>query len=392
MANGIQKTQTVIGLMEESTEGTYVAPSAATAYIQPLEDGFGIQPARELLDREVLSPNIGSATPRLGIKSVTASLPVEFRASGTEGAEPDFDLLLQGLLGSRRQVASRFTTSTTHTTTQINGTNIGTTFSVGDMIVVLEAGAYSYHFVSATPTANAITITPPAPDAPPNAVVIAKVTTYFPANSGHKALSISNYWANTVREAGIGCKVTSMTLDNFSTGQLASLNFALEGLNYTQIDGAAPHTPTFDASLPPVILSATVYKGGTAAQINTLSLSVDNTLGFLTATESANGRIKSRVTNREVTGSINPYKDDTTVTIFDDFVAGTTFSLTAFAYVPSSTAGEATLGSIVGIYLPSCIATELVVADEDGLLTDAITFKAVTGTVGDTNEIYIGMC
>lgn len=392
MATGLQKTLTVIGLNEEVTEGTYVAPSSATAYyIQPLEDGFSLSPSRDTLSREILSTSIGGATPRLGIKSVKGSLPVEFRASGVEGAEPDFDLLLQSCFGARRQVASQFTTTTSNTTSVLNGTNIHTTFLTGDTIVILEAGSNTTHVVTGTPGTGQITYSPVRSVAPSDTVKVAKLTTYYTANSGHKALSLSYYWANEITEKAIGCKVTSLSVDNFQTGQVASLNFGIEGLDYDQINGGAPHTPTYDVGIPPIILSACAFKDGVEIQINNFSLKLDNTLSFEKSTCASSGKRKSRVTKREITGTINPYKDDTSVANFTNFNAGTTFSLFISAYNPSSVAGEISLGSVVGIYLPNCFTTELVVADEEGLLTDAISFQATTGVAGGSADIFLGM-
>jgi len=396
MAIGMIKNLTVVGLMEESTEGTYLAPASATDYIQPQSDGFEVAGARELLDRDILDASIGMASPILGIKSVTSALPVELRASGTEGAATDFDLLVKGALGATRAITTTTTTKASGNTgsvLQIEDADISK-FAVGDIIAVKESGAHHVGAITAVATGvgvATITITPAKPSGVfSNSVVISKSKMYYTANSGHPPLSVSIYQGNTIRQSAVGCKVSSMSIENFSTGQLASMNFALEGLTFDQVDGAAPHTPTFDSGLPPVILSACVYKDGTSIDINEFGISVANTLSFITATCNANGRASSRVTKREITGSINPYKDDTSVANHTAFIAGTTFSLLVRAYIPSSTAGEMTMGSIVGIYLPNCFTTELATGDQDGILTDQISFKATRGTTGATEEMYMG--
>lgn len=395
MATGLVRDLTVIGIQEEATEGTYDPPASATDYIQPLEDGFDLQPAKELLERNVLSPNISQPTPLTGIKSVTATLPVEMRASGTEGGEPDFGLLLESALGNKRQITSRVTSSTGHTASviSIDAADIGD-FSVGDIIVVLESGDHTVHTitnVNTTGGSEAITILPARGSAPSDNVEISTSTTYYPANTGHKPLSLSYYWANEIRQAAIGCKVTSLGVENFTTGQLAQFTFGFEGLSFTEVDGAAPHTPSFDDGLPPVILNACIYQDGTQIDVNNFSLSLENTLGFITSTCDADGRISSRVTNRAISGSIDPYKDDTSVDQFDKFDLNTTYSLFISAYTPSSTSGEIDLGSVVGIYLPTCITTEKPVGNQNGILTEAISFQASGGSAGDSDDIYIGM-
>jgi hypothetical protein len=397
MAIGVTRNTSVIAVKEETTEGVFVAPAAATDYVQPLADGFEIAPAKELIDRTVLTASVGRVSPRTGTKSVTAALPVEFRASGTEGAATDFDLLLKGALGNVRTITTQTTTKAagnTATVLQIEDADISK-FSVGDLVCVLESGDHTPSFVTAvdtTLTTANITVSPGRETGVfSNSVVVSKSRTYYPANDGHPSLSLSYYWGNTKRTSGAGCKVTTMSLDNFSVGQIASLNFGLEGLSFDEIDGAAPHTPSYDSGLPPLILNACVYQNGTNIQVNQFAVSLTNTLGFLTSTCSENGRISSRVTERTLEGSLNPYMDDTSVAQFTRFNQNTAFSLIAFAYNPSSTAGEIELGSLVGIYLPNCLITEKAYGDQDGILTDELSFAATRGTAGSVEEIYFGV-
>ena len=396
MATGIAKNRTVIGVETESTEGTYVAPAAATSYVQPLADGFELSPSKEVIERNILSSSVGKVTSRVGMKSVSGSLPVEFRASGTEGAATDFDLLLKGALGATRSISTTTTTKSsgnTGSSLKIEDADISK-FTVGDIICVKESGGHHVCAVTGVTTtagSAAIAISPAkASGSFSNSVVISKSTMYYPANSGHPALSLSYYWANEITEKAIGCKVTSMSLDSFATGQVAAFNFQFEGLSFSEVDGAAPHTPTYDSALPPIILNATLYQDGTAVAINNFGLQLQNDLGFVTSTASANGKISSRVTSRTVTGSFNPYKDDTSVANYTSFNTQAAFSLFIAAYNPSSTSGEIEMGSIVGIYLPNCIITEKKVGEVDGILTDELQFQASRGTTGSTEEMYLG--
>jgi len=397
MATPIIRKNSIIGVEIESTEGTYVAPSAATSYVQPLADGFELIPARELIDRGLLNASPGKESPRLGTKSVTAALPVEFRGSGVAGGAPDFDPLLRSALGAVRAYGSQTTSTTTHTATQINlSDGDAANYNVGDSVVVLEAGAHEVRPISAvvtTPGSNSISF-PFALDngAPSDGVVIAEYNTYLTAADGHPSLSLSYYWANEIRQSAVGCKVPSLSVDNWTTGQVASWNFGLEGLFYgDEIDGVAPHTPTYDDEVPPIILKACVYRDGLQIPINTLTLSLANTLGFTTSTCSENGRISSRVTDREITGSINPYKDDTLTDYFDDWNDGTEFSLFAYAFNPSSTTGEFDLGSVVALWLPQCFSTEFQTQDLEGLLIDQISFRATRGSDGTNEEMFVSL-
>jgi hypothetical protein len=381
----------------ESTEGTYVAPAGASdGYIQPLQDGFEFTPSKESIQRNILTSSIGKVSPRVGMKSVAVTLPVEFRASGTEGTAPDFDILLKGAMGDSRSIASNITTKNSGNTgsvLQIEDGDIAS-LSVGDIIVVKETAGHHPCAITAKTTGTGtatITILPAkASGSFSNSVVLSKSKTYFPANSSHPAISTSFYWANTITNKAMGCKVTGMDIQNFQTGKVAAFNFSLEGLSFTEADGAAPHTPTYDSGLPPIILSAKVYQDGTEININTFGLKLANSLGFITSTGDANGKISSRITSREITGTINPYKDDTSVANFTKFNANTAFSLFVSAYNPSATTGEITMGSVVGIYLPSCIITDKKIGDQQGILTDELSFSANRGSDGSTEEMFLG--
>lgn len=395
MAYPILSKDTVIGLEEESTEGTYVAPSGATSYFQPLE-GYTFAPGREILPRNLIRDNLDPITPKMGIKSVVASVPFEFRASGTSGAATDHHSILKSALGGTRAIADTVTTKTGNTSTVLNieDADIGD-FTVGDVILIKEAGAFEMRPITAVDTtSSAANITLAfALDggAPADNVVIEKVTMYYTASSGHVPLSVSQYLGNELRAAAIGCKVTSLSLENFTAGQIPQWTAQLEGLSYTYTNAAAPHTPTYDSGTPPVVLSACVWRDGTKVNVNNFAMTLNNTVNFLTTTCSSDGRVKSVVTGREISGSFDPYTDDTSVDHFDDWTAGTEISLFLYAFIPSATAGEITLGSAVGIWIPKAIVTEFAPQDSDGVFVDQKSFQVVSGTAGDAGGMFIGV-
>lgn len=394
MAIGLVRANSVFGVEEEVTEGTYVVPSAATKYVQLLE-GFDMKPSREVIDRGLITASPGKETPRLGIKSVAGSWPVEYRGAGIEGGETDFDSLLKCALGARRQNTTRVTcksSGNTSTVLAIEDADI-TKFAVGDSVLVMKSGAHEVRpIVSRVTTPGSATVTLAwALDggAPGNSVQVAKFTTYYTADSGHVSLSLSQYIGNEIRRAALGARISSMALENFQTGKVASLNFGFEGINFTEIDGAAPHTPTYDVGVPPIILNACVWRSGVAVQVGSLGMDLKNELGKIDSTCSSNGRTGTRVKGRDITGSFNPYKDDTAVTRFDAFVAGTEFSLFAVAYTPSSTSGEMALGSIIALWLPQCIAVDFGDGDADGIVTEETSFRATRGGAGTSEEMYL---
>jgi hypothetical protein len=388
------KKNTALGVMEEVTEGTYVAPDAATKYVQTLADGFELNPEKELLERNIFTASIGKTSPRVGQTQVSGAVPVEARANSTEGGAPEFDLLMKSALGNKRTIASTTTTKASGNTAavlQIEDADISK-FNVGDIVMTKADGAYHVSPISAKSAGAGtatITLLVPHPDGDhPDSVVISKSTTYIPADSGHPSLSLSKYVESLILDKAVGCKVTSLSLSDFATGKLPSFNFEVGGLNFERTETAIPHTPSYSSALPPIVLDGRMYMDGSEIDVNEFSFSLENTLGYQTSIAAANGRVASRATERSITGSIDPYRPDDNVDNYNRYQANTPFSLFAYAKVPAVDAGE--FSQVVAIYMPNCIITEMGEADQDGLLKDSISFSANRGNSGNTPEIYIG--
>lgn len=386
---------TSYGVEIEITEGTYVAPTSATKFVQALSDGAELNPSKELLERNIFTSSIGKTSPRVGQSQVAGSLPVEARAHSVEGNAPEYDALMQSAMGSKRTIATTTTskaTGNTATVLQIQDADISK-FNVGDIVLVKQAGAYHVSPITAKTTGvgtATITLLVAHPGgAMAASVVVSKSTTYILTDTAHPSLSISKYIQNTILEKATGCKVTSLALENFSTGQLPSINFGFEGLDFDRTVTAIPFTPSYDSALPPIVLGAGMFMDGVTLDVNELSVSLENSLGFQTSIVAPNGRIASRATERNISGSLNPYKSDSDVATYTKYKANTAFSLFAYAKVPTAVTGE--FNQIVAIYLPNCLITELAQADQDGILQDAITFAASRGTSGTTPEMYFAV-
>lgn len=389
------KNNTVYAVEIESTEGTYVAPTANTSFVQVLADGSELSPAKELLERNIFNGSIGKSTPRTGTRSVTGSMPVEMKAADTEGAAPEYDKLMRSALGLRRQVSATTIDATdsggTHTTTRAYLADADASkYNVGDCVVIKTAGAYhTTPVVGVSNVGGDVYVDFLVPAAAPytDSTIIAAVTTYVVADSGHPSLSISKYIEEAVLEQATGSRVNSLALEGFTTGQLASFNFGFEGLSFDRTLTAQPFTPSFSDALPPIILEACVYQDSTNIEVNEFAFSLENGLAFATSTCSVNGRTSGRAAERTITGTFNPYKNDTDVNQFDKFNDNTEFSLFASAHVPTATAGE--YEQTVAVYMPKCIITELAESDQDGLLQDTSSFTAGRGSDGNSDELYI---
>lgn len=389
------KDNTSYAVEIETTEGTYVEPQSGTSFVQTLKDGAELTPSQELLQRDIFTGSIGKTQSRLGTRSVSGAMPVELRANSVEGSAPEADALYTSALGGKKTRAS-VTTKTGNAPTQLEIEDADiSSFSKYDVILVKEAGQFEMTWVfnvDTTPGSAFITLGQGLSFTPSDNVEIAPVTQYSTANSGHPSLSISKYVESAKREIGAGCKVTSMSIENFTTGQIPSVNFGFEGLSFDRTLTAPPFTPSYDSSLPPIALRACLYQDGTQVQVNSITMSLENTLGFVTSTCSENGRISSRVTERTITGTFNPYKQDDSLTQFEKFKCNEPYTLFVYAFNPLLDANCNFTGEFeqaTAMLLTNCITTELGESDQDGLLVNDITFEATRGPEGSDEELKL---
>jgi hypothetical protein len=184
-----------------------------------------------------------------------------------------------------------------------------------------------------------------------------------------------------------------MALESFTTGKIATMKFGYEGLSFDEIAQVSPYTPSYDNALPPVVLSATVYLAGVAVNVMSVAVSIDQPLSFLEATGNANGRFSGRASGeRKITGTIAPYKDDTSVTNFTNWKNNTDVSiLLTCALQDSAAAGQFVLGNCWALYLPQVRIVEKSVVNQSGALQDSMTFEAHGGNAGQTPEIALGI-
>lgn len=397
------KDDSLFAVVEEDTEGVLAEPAdAGDGYVQLKRDGVEVDEDRELKERGVFTGTLADADPRLGMKTGKGSMPTEARASGFEGNEPDFAILVESILPSKNFLADRVVTGTAHTASRLklNTDNSDSgRFRKGDCIVVMEAGAYhpcAITAVSNTPGANYVDVMPSNPaGAFTNNVEIAKFVSYKGADSGHKSFSALNYWGSGADGGGIlqavlGARTASFSLEKFNTGELPEFKFGYEGLSYYN-DPAhdAPHTPTFDDAVPGVVLGSVIYKDGVALDLDGCQWGIEQPLTFLKSTASASGRISGRASGtRKVNGSIAPYTDGESIAIFDAFEEGTTFALFGFTALPDAVNGIL-LGSVVMFYMPYCFIKKPSLKEQDGVMTDNIEFQATGGPTGQDMDFSI---
>lgn len=394
MGIGLIKSKSSLFIQEEVTEGVHVNPSAASDAVEVLEDGLEFSSSREKIERNTLTSTVEPVAPRLGMKTVSGKIGLEYKASSTEGAAPPSDRLMKSLLGGKRQNTTTVTSKVTaHTSTNIKIEDADISkFKVGDIVLVKEAGKYEVRPISVvTTTIGAASITFPfALDngAPSNTVLLSKFTTYF-ADDAWTTLSADYYEGGEIRDSMSGMRAISASVDGWSTGKTANLQFALEGIEYAQTVATPAYTPDFSAdALPPVLLDACAYLGGVEIDYNEFKLSIENTKSDMLSACQASGKVGTRITGLKVGGSINPYKNDNDVVRYTNFEAGATTSLFVFAYNPKDPAVTGEGRQFMAIWMPNIKISELKSGDQDGIITDEISFDAFRNAGNDT--VFMG--
>lgn len=387
MGIGLVADEGSVFIEEEVTEGTYVAESAGASALEVLSDGLEFTPTKEVLDRNNRTSTVEKVVGRVGQKSMSATIPTEFKAGNGEGIAPETDGLYKALLGGKDSLLER-TSLTGHSTTEIFlATGEELQYKVGHIVKIKQSEIAGEDHVSpiasieSTFGIESITLLIPYGVAFSNNVKVGANVNYYHA-SGAPTLSVTNYLGGEIREKAIGMRCVTGEISNFATGQLPQTSFSLEGLDFAREVGQPLFTPAFDTSLPPVVLCSKVYKNAQELIVNSVGISMSNTLGFLSSTASCSGKISSRITEFVTTFTVNPYMEDDDVDTFDLFSDNEGFSLFGSSYNKTATAGEH--DEEVAFYMPNCRIPEIATGNEDGILTDAISGQAYKSNGNDT--------
>jgi hypothetical protein len=119
MASELSTKSTVVAIKKEVTQNTLVPPSAATDFIPILED-FALTPAFDTLESTEIQSSIGKTKSAKGFENPTANISLYWKGSGVEGTAPNWDALLESLLGAKSTAAAEYTVAAGSTISAIN--------------------------------------------------------------------------------------------------------------------------------------------------------------------------------------------------------------------------------------------------------------------------------
>lgn len=221
-----------LAIVPETTEGTAVAPSAATQFTA-LQTNFSMAPATNVLESEELRQSIGKAKPILGSEAPSVSFSHYLRHSGTEGTAPDYNDLLKAFFGTETVNGTQRTTDSGSTTTVINvGAGTGSDFVRGSGMLIKDPTNGRRIRAVYSRSTDAITLGFQVPTAPASGLGLGKCVYYSPANSGHQALSVWNYMGNGgATKLASGVRITGFSFDA-TAGELINAEFSGQGLSF----------------------------------------------------------------------------------------------------------------------------------------------------------------
>ena len=222
---------TVLAIMPEVTEGTPVAPGAATDFLA-LQPDASLNPSFDELTNDELRSSIGKAKGIKGFERPEMTFSHYLKHSGAEGQAPEYNELLQAIFGTETANGTQRTTTTSSTVSLLKLGAGGTDFLRGFAVLIKDGtNGYSIRPVHSVAT-NDLTLGFNVANAPATGIGVGKCVNYSPANSGHQSLTAWMYRANgQATEAIAGGKVTQFGF-SASAGELINANFTLSGTKY----------------------------------------------------------------------------------------------------------------------------------------------------------------
>lgn len=232
-----QTKKSVFAIVEETTEGTLVAPTGGTDFI-PIQEGFELSASFNELDNAELTGSIGTAKTTLGFEEPTASFSQYLKHSGVEGQEPSNGLLYEAAFGAKTVNATEYDTvagatagdSSSAATIDVD-TGEGSNFERGQALLIKDGtNGYSIRCVESI-SSDTLTLNFNLANAPASGVNLGKAVTYKPGED-HPTLSLWDYRANQAAvQAVAGARVTEMSTE-FAAGEFINSSFSLDGIEF----------------------------------------------------------------------------------------------------------------------------------------------------------------
>lgn len=370
----------VILVKTEISEGTDAAPSASSDAIlvevpaNPFADNANIIQTNEA------TGSFDGAGPIVGGIRNTITFSHYLKGSGVAGTAPEFGPLLKAcgwaetLTGTAVPSSAEACGAGGSTTTAELGSSAGTTAQqYRGMPIDFTSGVSGSAFITNYTAGKIATLSDTLGgtiDAGTN-YQIPKNVLYSPGSTSISSCTIWMYLDGLLYKF-TGCRGT-MSLEA-TAGEVGKMTYTMSGILASEADTAVA-TPTYDDVRPPVFKNGVMKYNRTAVAVSQFRLDNGNELTFPDDPNKAQGFDYPQITQRRITGSINPLKSlIASNDVRADFVAGTRRIIHARF--------GATAGNRIGITIPQAHPTNNSLGDRGGLREVSIPFEAVGADAG----------
>lgn len=204
--------------------------------------------------------------------------------------------------------------------------------------------------------------------------------TYAPASSGAPTLTIWVYEDGMIKKAR-GCRGTFKI--SGKAGEVVTADFTFDGVFTEAVDGALI-SPTFEATVPPVLMGSTLSLDGSSTLVaESFSIDLANSVQLRSSLAASDGYLSALIASRKPSGTLDP---ETTLAATYDFVAkwksGNQAALSIGPVTPPS--GDYNKFTITA---PKVIYTKVDSSDRAGIMVSGLTFGLLMNTGDDELSI-----
>lgn len=272
---------TVASFVQESSEGSYTAETAAS--FVPVREGFAFNPVLNTVETdEFVGGDIGQSKTFATFEDPAISFPIYWRHSGTEATEPEWGILMESCLGASSGPDAEITLAGGSTTTVLKVADTST-FEVGQGLLIKDAtNGYSVRSVASIPNGTDLTLNFALSNAPASGVALGRTILYKPGIS-HPTYTAHHFQgasSSAFRQSFTGCRTTNISMD-FNANDLAqgtvdaggiksfynpvTISSSNEYIDFTDDGGTTAFTLENKTYQSPVELAAEIQTKGQAA-------------------------------------------------------------------------------------------------------------------------------
>jgi len=358
----------------ETTNGTFVAPSAATDGVLVENPSISFNPQNVTTDE--VTGSLDGRGPILGGMNAQVSFAVYLKGTGTAATAPEFGDMLRAcgwaetITAAAVPVAAEACAAGGTTTT----VNLGTSASAvaqayRGMPLVLTGTVAAETFITDYTSGKVATVTDTLSGAPgvSTSYQIPPNVLYSPASINIPSLSMEVFM-DGVRYRFKGARGTVSF--EFTAAGACKATFTFSALYEGKADAAVP-TVTYDGTRPGTFRNSHMSIARSLAALQTLSLDAGVELVFPANPNATEGFDPPDIVRRNMSGSMDPYA---TLVATRDLMAAFRAGTEQIVHARVTGGNASGTGRRVALTIPAAFYTGYAPGDANGLMTEQVQF------------------